>query len=226
MKQFFNKLTSTTFVFILTLLTSILTYAEPPNLTLIKNELKKYHDSGHYEQELTQVVNTAQQYITQQALINQKRKQPQKLAIVLDIDETSLSNYNYMIKRDFTGTHAQFHQDVMAANAPVIKPMLRLYQNARRHGVSVFFITGRHASELQATTKNLQRAGYNQWDGLYLRPNNYVNKSIIPYKSHIRELITQKGYTIIATIGDQESDLKGGYAKKGFKLPNPYYYLP
>jgi hypothetical protein len=27
-------------------------------------------------------------------------------------------------------------------------------------------------------------------------------------------------------LGDQNSDLTGGYAERGFKLPNPYYYLP
>jgi len=35
-----------------------------------------------------------------------------------------------------------------------------------------------------------------------------------------------QGYDILLTIGDQYSDLKGGYADKGFKLPNPMYYLP
>jgi hypothetical protein len=27
-------------------------------------------------------------------------------------------------------------------------------------------------------------------------------------------------------MGDQESDLSGGYAEKTFKLPNPVYFLP
>jgi hypothetical protein len=27
-------------------------------------------------------------------------------------------------------------------------------------------------------------------------------------------------------MGDQESDLRGGYAEKTFKLPNPVYFLP
>ena len=34
------------------------------------------------------------------------------------------------------------------------------------------------------------------------------------------------GFTIILSVGDQESDLKGGYAERTFKLPNPVYYLP
>jgi len=35
-----------------------------------------------------------------------------------------------------------------------------------------------------------------------------------------------KGYTIIANIGDQYSDLVGGYAEGEFKLPDPMYYIP
>lgn len=225
MKQLLNKLP---FALILsaTFLFSPLSFSEPPNLTVIKNEVKQYHDSGQYEKELAKVTHKAQQYIDHQARLNHSHNPHQKLAIVLDIDETSLSNYKYMIKRDFTGTHSQFHHDIMAANAPAIKPTLALYKDALHHGVKVFFVTGRHQSEYDATKRNLIKAGYTQWAGLYLRPNNYHNKSIIPFKSHTRELISQKGYTILATIGDQYSDLKGGFAEKGFKLPNPYYYLP
>ena len=36
----------------------------------------------------------------------------------------------------------------------------------------------------------------------------------------------QRGFRIVANFGDQFSDLKGGYADKTFKLPNPTYFLP
>lgn len=212
--------------FFATLLLSISVSAEPPNLSLIKNEIKTYHDSGLYHKELAEVIQQARQYIDKQVSLNQEKKIPQKLALVLDIDETSLSNYSSMIKRDFTGTHVQFHEDNMAAKTPVIKPMLALYNKAISQGIKIFFITGRNESERQATQKNLIRAGYADWSGLYLRPAKYAYKSIAPFKWHTRELITHKGYTIIASIGDQYSDLQGGYAKKAFKLPNPFYYLP
>lgn len=221
MKHFIKKLPLS--LFLITLCSGV--FSEPPNLTLLKTEVKVYHDSGLYDKELAQIAKKAQNFIDSQVLLNQKRKVQQKLAIVLDIDETSLSNYKYMIQRDFTGTHVQFHQDVLAANAPAIKPILALYQDALNQGIKVFFVSGRSESERDATRKNLIKAGYTHWSGLYLRPNHYSDKSIIPFKSHARELITQKGYTIVATIGDQYSDLKGGYAERGFKLPNPFYHL-
>lgn len=200
--------------------------AEPPNLSIVKNEIKTYHDSGIYNQELTQAIARAHRYIMAQVKANDHQAIKRKLAIVLDIDETSLSNYDDIIKHDFTANRQTIHQQILKAQAPAIKPMLALYKDAIEHGVKVFFVTGRNQSELKATEANLLKAGYKHWTGLYVRPDNYQQQSIVPFKAHARELISKKGYTIIATIGDQYSDLMGGFAKREFKLPNPFYFLP
>ena len=47
----------------------------------------------------------------------------------------------------------------------------------------------------------------------------------VPYKSGERAKIEQRGYRIIANVGDQESDLQGGHADRAFKLPNPFYFI-
>lgn len=201
-------------------------FAEPQNLGILKKELRHYHDSGAYEQELAAVIGKAQRYILSRAKQNQLSLVKKKLAIVLDIDETSLSNYDKFVKRDFVASPAQLRQDVLAANSPAIKPMLVLYKNALRNNVSVFFVTGRPLKDLASTKTNLLRDGYRNWSGLYLRPDDYNRSSIIPFKAHTRALISKQGYTIIATIGDQYSDLLGGYAQREFKLPNPWYFLP
>lgn len=225
MKQFFNK-SSTLILIGATFHFSNPVFSDPPNLTLVKNELRNYYNSGLYQKELNEIITKAQKYIDQQAEINQKEKSPKQLALVLDIDETSLSNYKYMIERDFGGNRKLYHQDILSADAPAIKPMLDLYRDAQAHNIHVFFVTGRNESERKATETNLQKEGYSGWSGLYLRPMNYTSNSIIPFKSNTRKIITEKGYTIVASIGDQYSDLKGGYAQKVFKLPNPFYYLP
>ncbi len=200
-------------------------FAEPANLTLLTEEVQAYHNSGAYQKELAQVVIHAHDFVIHRIRTNTHGAHPEKLAIVLDIDETSLSNYNNIVARHFTGNHAEIHKEILAANAPTIKPMLLFYNDALKHGVTLFFVTGRKESERQATIKNLKSAGYHDWAGLYLRPNNYKQASIIPFKSQTRAIISKLGYTIIASIGDQYSDLKGGHAEKTFKLPNPYYYL-
>lgn len=226
MKRRLRVLPLVLMTFGLSLVFSAPIYSEPPNLALVKKELIHYHDSGLYQEELTKKIQQAHQYIIQEALLNTQQKDQQKLALVLDIDETSLSNYDKMVKHDFTGTRAEIHKEILGADSPVIKPMLALYQDAIKHGIKVFFVTGRTESERSATENNLSKAGYKNWTGLYLRPSKYSASSIIPFKSQTREMISKQGYTIIASIGDQYSDIRGGYAKKGFKLPNPYYYLP
>ncbi len=55
--------------------------------------------------------------------------------------------------------------------------------------------------------------------------NPTIGGSAIPYKSGERAKIEQQGFDIVANVGDQESDLRGGHADRAFKLPNPYYFL-
>ena len=50
--------------------------------------------------------------------------------------------------------------------------------------------------------------------------------SVAEYKRDARIDIEKKGYTIIANIGDQRSDLAFAHAERIFKIPNPFYYLP
>ena len=200
-------------------------HAEPQNLAFLKNDIKIYHDSGRYEAELSKTILQAKDYLLKQVSLYKQNPDHKKLAIVLDIDETSLSNYNKMVERNFVSNAKQLHKDFLEASAPAITPMLSLYKAALKHHVAVFFVTGRSFIEREATQKNLLQAGYAHWNGLYLRPEDYDLPTIVPFKSQTRCDIEKQGYEIIETIGDQDSDLKGGCAKKGFKLPNPFYYI-
>lgn len=216
---------STFFAITLSIFLSNTSVAEPANLALLKQEITVYHDSGDYQKELTKIIRKARNYTIERAKQNAQLAQPKKLAVVLDIDETSLSNYSHLVSHEFTTTHAQWRKYVRVANAPAIKPMLAFYKDAIKHNVAIFFVTGRKESERTATVRNLKQAGFHDWAALYLKPEDYNKPSVIPFKSQTRAVISKLGYTIIASIGDQESDLKGGYAEKTFKLPNPYYYI-
>jgi acid phosphatase len=50
--------------------------------------------------------------------------------------------------------------------------------------------------------------------------------SAADFKAPQRAQIEQQGYTIIANLGDQPSDLAGGFAERTFQLPNPFYRIP
>jgi acid phosphatase len=212
--------------FILFFLTASIAQAEPQNLAFFRNKLVKYHDSGVYLQEFKQTLAHAKAYLQKRIVENNSLNTPKKLAIVLDIDETSLSNYRYMVEREFGGTHSQINQEIERGDAPALMPMLKFYHFARANNVAIFFVTGRKESQRNVTQENLKQQGYINYQGIYLKPNQYSQKSAIPYKSQSRAHIEEQGYDIVESIGDQYSDFKGGYTEKGFKLPNPYYYLP
>lgn len=200
--------------------------AEPQNLADVKKELVHYHDSSQYEKELNQTLGQAKQFLHQQLDYYKTHKSQKKLAIVFDIDETSVSNYNHIIERDFSGDKNLVVKDISLADAPSIKATLSLYHYALKNHVNVFFVSGRRIALLKATERNLKRAGFNQWAGLYLRPESDKHVSIVPFKSSTRAKIEKQGYLIVLNVGDQDSDLAGGHAVKGVKLPNPFYKLP
>jgi hypothetical protein len=59
-----------------------------------------------------------------------------------------------------------------------------------------------------------------------MRPpaGNNLFPNVQAFKTSKRAVIS-KDYTIIANIGDQRSDLDGGYAERTWKVPNPFYYI-
>ncbi|MFF1305162.1 HAD family acid phosphatase [Streptomyces sp. NPDC058307] len=129
-------------------------------------------------------------------------KPGEKQAIVFDIDNTTLES-------DFGFSYP----------SPANKPVLEAAKYAQEHGVSLFFVTARPDIIASATNYNLKYVGY-QVGGLYVR--NFIDlfKDVAAYKTAQRVDIENKGYTIIANIGNSATDLSGGHAEKTFKLPD------
>ena len=195
------------------------------NLDTLKTELVRYHDTGTYNQQISKVDQEASAYLLRRVHENKLSSQPKKLAIVLDIDETSLSNYPNMLHMNFGGSNKNIIDAIAKAQDPAIQPTLQLFKTAEANKVAVFFITGRPETLRSATVKNLDSAGYFAYNGLYLRPVTDKNHSVIPFKSSTRKAIETKGYDIVLNVGDQESDLAGGFSDTTVKLPNPFYFL-
>ena len=154
---------------------------------------------------------------------------------MLDIDETALSNvpalrandYGFIVGGpcDLQRGPCGFIAWVEMARAEPIKPVLELARFARQQNVAVFFLTGRPERFRAATEANLKSAGY-EWTGALLKPNDLVTKSAVEFKAAERRKLVEQGYTIAVNVGDQASDLDGGYAERTFKLPNPFYFVP
>lgn len=144
------------------------------------------------------------------------------MCIVADIDETVLDN------REHFSTVKTFEWDafvkwVSEAKAPSLKPTADLLDWARKKGFAIFFVTGRPEELRSATIRNLVKNGI-AYDGLYLRPQG-DKRSAIEVKTEYRKQIEAMGFKIIVNIGDQVSDLVGGYAIDCEKLPNKLYFV-
>jgi predicted secreted acid phosphatase len=156
-------------------------------------------DYATWQKDCQAVMDQALPYL-QQRIAN--ARPGEKQAIVFDIDNTALASdfgFNYPV--------------------PANPPVLKAAQYAQEHGVSLFFVTARPDIINAATQYNLTSVGYDV-AGLYARNLIDLFKNVADYKTAQRAAIEAKGYTIIANIGNNTSDLSGGHAEKTFKLPD------
>lgn len=194
-----------------------------------QQSVDRYITSGRYDADFAAVVAEASAWVEERA------PQVARPAIVLDIDETSLTNWaaykvngwvrivngNCDLEQGPCGLRAW----QASARAPALKPTLDLDKRAKALGVAVFFITGRPSTLRDATETNLREQGF-EWEELILQPLGAAFARAADFKAPERKKITDRGYTILLSLGDQQSDLSGGYAERTFKLPNPVYFLP
>ncbi len=177
--------------------------------------LRLYHDNGVYFNQIAQIDKIAQAQIDKgyrsykvklrKAHAAQAKHgggghgghgggnghNPHKPAIVLDIDETSLSNYTAISADNFTfGTNSQ--NEATAEIGTAIPATLALYQDAIKRGIAVFFITGRGEASRAHTEHNLQTQGYTKWNAVVLKPAGST-LTTVAYKSAARADIDQAG---------------------------------
>ena len=203
--------------------------AATPSLVETKREIAAYVDSGRYDAEVAVVAEQAR------AFLESRVPRSGKLAIVLDIDETALSNLPSLRANDW-GFIVPGPCDlprgpcgllawIGMARAEPIRPVLALARLARERGVGVFFLTGRPERVREATERNLRAAGY-EWTGVLLKLDALNVRSAVEFKAPERKQLMDQGYTVIVNVGDQMSDLEGGFAERRYKLPNPFYFIP
>lgn len=199
-----------------------------PNIYEVREQLDTYVDSGAYDRDIAKVLVPAHRWLLKRAPTTAKP------AIVLDVDETALSNWPAMrVNGWYRMTEGGCDLEKGPCNIRVFQAMARskaisatlaLAQEARKLGVAVFFISGRPARLQEATEKNLREQGYD-FAGVILRPSTSTSPSVVDFKAPERRKIQEQGYTIILNVGDQQSDLDGGYSERNYKLPNPVYFV-
>jgi predicted secreted acid phosphatase len=181
--------------------------------------LKDYYEFA-YETCVSQVMQLARSCLDEAI----KRGDGEKLAIVLDVDDTSLSSRENLEAHNFCGSFEMSHTYNIKGENKAIRPTLEFYQYARANNVEVFFVTGRPERIREVTVKNLKAVGYTDFAGIYLKPDDFSG-SRQPYKTGVRKKITESGYQIVINLGDQPDDIKGGFADHALLVPNPFYTI-
>jgi acid phosphatase len=125
--------------------------APPPSLVDAKRQVAEYVDSGRYESDVAAAVAPARAYL------ESRLARGGKLAIVLDIDETALSNLPSLRANDWgfilggpcepPSAPCGLGAWIGLARSEPIKPVLALARFARERGVAVFFLEGGGAQE-------------------------------------------------------------------------------
>lgn len=226
---FFTKFHSLTLTLTLSLsLTLFLTFTlillsacnqdeKPVNLSIARNEVKQYYESGKYDEELDAVIEEAKKKIGEVEFQNNS-------VVIFDVDETALNNYELAKKMGFGYVFEMNKQWNEEMKAPAIPQVKELYDFLLSRGSKIIFLTGRNFPEYEFTHQNLIKEGYTVFDTLITQIGGETKMKAKDFKSSKRVWLTKKGYDIVGTVGDQWSDLEGFYHGIQIKIPN-YLYL-
>ncbi|KAD2393827.1 hypothetical protein R6Q59_000481 [Mikania micrantha] len=186
--------------------------------------VKEYMNGERYRSDSEVIVDYALEYAKTVNISGDGRD-----AWIFDVDETLLSNLPYYVNHGYGSEifdEKSFDEWVDLAEAPALPASFRLYTELLQLGFKIFLLTGRSEFQRECTDKNLQYAGFTNYEKLILRGDSDLGKSATLYKSEKRQILKDEGYRVYGSSGDQWSDLFGfATANRSFKLPNPMYYV-
>jgi acid phosphatase len=190
---------------------------KPVNLSIAREEVKQYYESGKFDEELNKVIEDAKEKFSRVDFKNNS-------VVIFDVDETVLDNYGLAEQMGFGYNYEMNKKWNAEMKAPAIKQVKELYDFLLSKGSKIIFLTGRNFYEYEVTRQNLINAGYTVFDTLITQIGEETKMKARDFKSSKRVWLTEQRYDIVGTVGDQWSDLEGEYHGIQIKIPN-YLYL-
>lgn len=190
---------------------------KPVNLTVAREEVEEYYESGKFNEELSGVIKEAKEKFA-------KVEVKLHSVVIFDVDETALDNYGLAKEMGFGYVYKMNKEWNSEMKSPAIARVKDLYDYLLERGFKIIFLTGRNFPEYEVTYENLKNAGYTQFDTLITQHEDELNLKPTEFKSSKRVELTEKGYDIVGTVGDQWSDLDGPDHGIQIKIPN-YLYI-
>ena len=189
---------------------------KPENLTIARKDVKEYYESGRFYTQVEDVVKEAEKEFDKIKIKNNS-------AVVFDVDETALDNYALAKSMGFGYVYKMNKEWNAEMKSPALKPVKELYDYLLERGVHIIFLTGRNFPEYEVTYQNLKNVGYTVFDTLITQIGDETKMKSRDFKSSKRVFLTNEGYDIIGTVGDQWSDLRGEDHGIQVKIPNYLY---
>lgn len=192
------------------------------NLRTAKDTVKDYYESGKYDEEMNDVIKDAKEKFDK---VEIKKSDKGGSVVIFDVDETALNNYGLAELMDFGYVYELNKKWNEELKAPAIQQTKDLYFYLLNKGFKIIFLTGRNSNEYEVTYKNLIQEGYSGFDTSITQSKEDQKLKSQEFKSKVRTELTNKGYEIVGTVGDQWTDLNGPYSGIQIKLPNYLYEI-
>ena len=150
-----------------------------------------------------------------------------KAMVVFDVDETLLNSYSYSVAQDlqFSFNPSTWSEYVDTCGYSAISQSRALFNRLKDLGVHIALVSSGDRDTKAAMIPCLNSLGFSGWDHYVMRGNAAPGLSGGEYKAIARKALERKGFTIVASVGDQVSDMSYGHLRRGFLLPNTMYYL-
>ncbi|MGL5823055.1 MAG: 5'-nucleotidase, lipoprotein e(P4) family [Sarcina sp.] len=156
-----------------------------------------------------QAYNTATRNLKEMA--TEKSSKPK--AVILDIDETCLSNApgnGYQIANNANFNVDVWNKWVDYAEATPIPGAVDFTKAAKADGYQVFYVSDRIPNQLAATQKNLSEYGFAD----ATEPGHIILDPVADQNKQSRFDAIEKNYDVVMFVGDQLTDMGGAYMNK------------
>jgi acid phosphatase len=189
---------------------------KPVNLSVARESVKEYYESGKFDEELNAVIQDAKDKFSKVEIRDNS-------VVIFDVDETALNNYEVSKKMGYGFVYEMVYEWTQDAKVPAFPQVKELYNYLLSKGLKIIFLTARAYDEYDATYNNLITQGYTGFDTLITKNKSEHKMRSIDYKSAKRDELVKIGYDILGTVGDQWSDLEGLHYGIQVKIPNYLY---
>lgn len=194
-------------------------------------QVEAYYASKEFQQDRSDVALAAWRYVRdwtrQHCGSTPAAVKACKAAVVFDVDETLLDSFSYEVAQDpkFTFDPTTWDAYVDACGYAGIRQTRDIFNRFKKLGMHVSLVSAGSRDNKEAMVSCLHQHGIAGWDNYIMRGSKDSQSTFAEYKAAARTKLQRSGLTIVASIGDQVSDMSYGHLHRGFLMPNVMAYL-